>query len=81
LKWIALTLFCVVLLGCHHAGYQKDRSFKAIHIFGLGWLMEKVGTNKVRAFAIGSLDATSLAATTQTNAPFTMQRATNKVDK
>jgi len=41
--------------------------------------MERTGTNKIRVFAIGSLKAISLSATSQTNAPFVM-RSTNQVE-
>jgi hypothetical protein len=70
---------CLILLApaCDHTGYHKDRSFKGIHIFGIGWLMEKSGTNRIRAFAIGSLDATAMHAETQTNAPYSFIRSTN----
>lgn len=77
----AVFVLCVALLGCHHSGYQRDRDFRAVHIFGIGWIMDKSGTNKVRAFGIGSLDATKMSSTTQTNAPFTIQQSTNKVEK
>jgi len=80
--WRAIAVLLITILaGCHQAGYQKDRSFRALHIFGVAWIFEKVGTNKIRVFGIGSVDATSLTGTTQTNAPYTMQGATNKVEK
>jgi hypothetical protein len=62
---------------CDHTGYHKDRSFKGVHIFGIGWLMEKTGTNRIRAFGLGLLDATSMHAETQTNAPYSFSRGTN----
>ena len=74
--------FCLagaLAAGCYHHGYQADRSFKAVHIFGIGWIFDKSGTNKVRAFAIGSLDATTISATVNTNAPRTFAPAQKPV--
>jgi hypothetical protein len=71
---------CAVLAGCMHKGYQREHAFKGLHIFGIGWIMERTGTNKVRAFGIGLVDAGHYVLTTNTNAPYSFNRpATNAV--
>lgn len=62
---------CVALLiaGCTHYGYSKDRTLRALHIFGIGWIMHRDATNQVKAFAIGSMDATHMTVSVVTNAP------------
>ena len=70
MRWIIpLLLILILLTGCIHRRYQSDRSLKMLHIFGIGWLMEREGTNTVRVFGIGSVDATVLRNTIETNAP------------
>jgi hypothetical protein len=62
-----------MLPGCH-TGYQKDRTLRVFNIFGVAWIMEHSGTNRTRIFSIGSLNATSINATSQTNAPFVIEQ-------
>jgi hypothetical protein len=76
-----LLILCAAAFGCHHEGYQKDRTFRAVHIFGIGWFRDKDPTNPVNVFAIGNLDATMFTGTTQTNAPYVIRMATNAPTK
>jgi len=69
-RWlIALLLILILGSGCVQRRYQSDRTLKMLHIFGIGWLMEREGTNTVRVFGIGSVDATVMHNTIETNAP------------
>jgi hypothetical protein len=79
-KCLILILFLLLLMGCQ-AGYQKDRNVRVIHILGIGWIFERCGTNTIRVFGIGSLEAATGASANQTNAPFVMQSQTNTVEK
>jgi cytochrome b561 len=58
--------FAVLSSGCVRV-YQSDRSVRAIHISGIGWIMESTATNKIRVFGLGFLDATSIQTRTTTN--------------
>jgi hypothetical protein len=77
--------FLLVLLGAActgcKSGFQKDRTLRAIHIVGIGWLVFQDGTNVIRAFTVGSLKATNLRSIVQTNAAFIMRESTNTVEK
>lgn len=72
MKPIILIVLCVMLAGCR-TGYQKDRTLRVITIFGIGWIFERKGTNKIQVFSIGSLKAVSASTTLQTNAPFVIE--------
>jgi hypothetical protein len=61
------------MTGCIHRRYQSDRSLKMLHIFGIGWVMERCGTNATRVFGIGSIDATMMRALVETNAPSSIE--------
>jgi len=75
LKRVVLIVLASFLLAGCRLGFQKDRNLRALHLFGLGWICVIDGTNVVRVFCIGSLDATRLSSVNQTNAPFVIQEA------
>lgn len=79
MKLMGALLIILFTAGCIHKRFQSDRSLKFVHIFGIGWVMEKEGTNRIRLFGIGSLDAALARAAIETNAPSSMERV--KSDK
>jgi hypothetical protein len=70
----------LMMLGCHHEGFQRDRAFRAVHIFGIGWVNDKTETNSISAFALGNLDATTYSGTLNTNAHYSFHPKTNQFE-
>jgi len=61
-----------MLPGCH-TGYQKDRTLRVITLFGIGWVFERKGTNRIQVLSIGALRSASVSSVVQTNAPFVIE--------
>ena len=75
MKLKLMVIFAILLLtaGCIYKRFQSDRTVKFVHIFGIGWVMQAEGTNRIGLFGIGSLDAILAHGLIETNAPSSLE--------
>ena len=56
-----LALICMLLCGCSHKGYHKDRDSRMFNLYGIGWM------DRNRVFGLGLMSIVDHKSQTTTN--------------